>query len=97
MTKKRQFVAIILFGVLGMGLIYIGARFYKAYKSIEEVKKKLGYKTPCVKLPADLFNRGEWKGILIDADIAYTDGAHNIVPYDLDNDGKVELIANSYK
>lgn len=97
MTKKRKFVAIILFGVLGIGLIYIGARFYKAHKSVEELKKKLGYKTPCVKLPTDVFNRGEWKGILIDADIAYTDGAHNIVPCDLDNDGKVGLIANSYK
>lgn len=95
MTKKRKFVAIILIGVLRICLIYIGARFYIAYKSVEEVKKKLGYKTPCVRLPADLFNRGDWKGILIDADIAYTDGAHNIVPYDFDNDGEVELISNS--
>ena len=35
--------------------------------------------------------------MLIDAAIDYTDGAHNIEPYDIDGDGRLELIANSYR
>ena len=38
-----------------------------------------------------------WDKILIDDNHTYTDGAHNILPYDLDGDGQFELIANSYK
>lgn len=75
----------------------MGYRFHKAYKYIEVKKEKVGYKTPCKNLLTPVFRKSEWKGILIDADISFTDGAHNIIPYDLDNDGKIELIANSYR
>jgi len=34
---------------------------------------------------------------LIDGNIKYTDGAHNTVGYEIDGDGKVELVANSYR
>lgn len=34
---------------------------------------------------------------LIDGNIKYTDGAHNIVAYEIDGDGNVELVANSYR
>ena len=97
MAKKRTSVTIILIMVLGIGLVYVGYRFHKAYKDIEVAKEKLGYKTPSRSLPTPVFKRGEWKGILIDADITYTDGAHNIVPHNLDKDGNVELVANSYR
>ena len=38
-----------------------------------------------------------WTRMPIDNDYTYTDGAHNILPYDLDGDGQCELVANSYK
>lgn len=97
MAKKRKFVTIIIITIMGVGLGYIGHRFYKVHKNIEVKKKKFGYKIPCKNLLTSVFKRAKWKGILIDADISFTDGAHNIVPYDLLNDGKIELIANSYR
>lgn len=83
--------------VLGIGLVYVGYRLHRAYKNIEVGKETIGYKTPSRSLPNPVFKSEKWKGILIDADIACTDGAHNIVPYDIDDDGKVELVANSYR
>lgn len=101
MGKKTRFITKIAVPVValvvGIGLVFVCCEFYRAYKHIEMEKEKLGYKTPCKALPAPLFTRVGWKGVLIDADITYTDGAHNIVPYDLDKNGKVELIANSYR
>jgi len=97
LTKKRKTVSKIVVLVIGIGLIYIGYRIYKVYKNIEVEKQTIGYKTPTKDLPNPVFKSEKWKGILIDADISYTDGAHNIVPYDIDDDGKIELIANSYR
>lgn len=82
---------------MGIGIGYTGYRFHKVYKYIEFKKEKLGYKIPCKNVLAPVFERTEWKGILIDDDISFTDGAHNIIPYDLDKDGKIELVANSYR
>ena len=96
-AKKRKFITIIIIIIFGIVLAYVSNKFHKASKDIKMIKKELGYKSPFKGLSIPVFERGEWKGILIDADIVYTDGAHNIVPYDLDNDGKVELIANSYR
>jgi hypothetical protein len=97
MAKKRIFIPVIIIIVLAICLLYIAHGFHKAYKVVKVTKEKFGYKTPSKSLPTPVFERDEWKGILIDDDITYTDGAHNIVPYDLDNDDKVELIANSYR
>jgi len=38
-----------------------------------------------------------WTRIQIDDEYAYTNGAHNILPYDLDGDGRYELVANAYR
>ena len=83
--------------VLGIGLVYVGYRLHRAYKNIEREKEIIGYKIPTKDLPDPVFKSEKWEAILIDADISYTDGSHNVVPYDLDNDGRVELIANSYR
>jgi len=96
MIKKKIFRLVIIL-IFGIALIYIGYKFNKAYKNIENEKEDLGYKSPCKSLPPPVFTRGEWRGVLIDANINFTDGAHNIVPYDIDDDGKIELIANSYR
>lgn len=95
MNKKRIFKSIII--VLGICLIYVGYRFHKTNKRFKIEKENHGYETPANGLPTSMFTVGDWQGILIDSDIIYTDGAHNIVPCDLDNDGTVELIANSYR
>jgi len=97
MEKRRKFSTVIIIIILGIGLIYVGYRFHKIYKNIEFAKEKFGYKSAYNCLPNKVVRKGQWQRILLDADIAYTDGAHNIIPYDLDNDGKDELIANSYR
>ncbi|MHA1380858.1 MAG: FG-GAP repeat domain-containing protein [Candidatus Helarchaeota archaeon] len=95
MNKKLIFIIITI--ALLICLFYLVYRFQRAYKAIEVARKTLGYRVSCKNLPNPVFKKGKWKGILIDADITYTDGAHNIVPYDLDKDGKKELIADSYR
>lgn len=98
MSKNRTRVIIIVITILfTTGLAYIGYKFYGAYKSIQLAQKKYGYKSSCKGLASPTFTRGDWIGVLIDDNIKYTDGAHNIIPYDIDGDGKVELIANSYR
>jgi len=97
LTNKRKTISKIVILVIGIGLVYVGYRLYKAYKNIEVEKQTIGYKTPCKGLPNPVLKSEKWKGILIDNDINYTDGAHNIVPHDIDDDGKIELIANSYR
>jgi hypothetical protein len=91
--RKKLIIVI----VLVIGLAHVGYRFHKVYRDIGRAKRELGYNIPCENLPTPVFKRAKWTGVLIDADITYTDGAHNIVPYDLDNDGRVELVANSYR
>jgi len=97
MVNKKKWVASITIALLGIGFLYLVFRFYRAHRIIQREKSAIGYKSPVQNLPNPVFISEEWKLILIDSDIKYTDGAHNIVPYDLDNDGKVELIANSYR
>jgi hypothetical protein len=97
MAMGRKFIFIIIIVVILIGVVYVGYRFRKVYKGIETDRVERGYSVPCKELPPAVFKKGKWKGILIDADINFTDGAHNIVPYDLDNDGKIELVANSYR
>jgi len=94
MSKNRTRVIIIAITILfTTGLAYTGCKFYGAYKS----HKNVGYKSPYQGLASPTFTRGDWMGVLIDDNIKYTDGAHNIIPYDIDGDDKVELIANSYR
>lgn len=97
MSKNRTWVIIAITILFTTGLAYTGYKFYGAYKSIQLAQKIHGYKFSCKGLASPTFTRGNWMGVLIDDDIKYTDGAHNIVPYDIDGDGKVELIANSYR
>jgi len=97
MNNKKKLLILIIIMILCPGLIYVSFRFYRAYKAVEVAKKEFGYKTPIKNLQNKLFTNKRWEKVLIDADITYTDGAHNIIPFDLDNDGKVELIADSYR
>lgn len=97
MTWKRKSPTAIIIVVFLIGVVYVSYRVHKVYKGIELDGVERGYNVPCKKLPTPVFQKGKWKGILIDADINFTDGAHNIVPYDLNNDGKIELVANSYR
>ena len=91
MIKKSMITLVALSFVTGS--FYAGYIFY----TTKRMNVKLGYGKQCINLPTSVFKRGQWKGVLLDADITHTDGAHNMLPYDLDNDGKVELIANSYR
>jgi len=94
MSKNRAWVVIIAITILfTTGLAYTDYKLHGAYKS----QKNVGYKSSCKGLASPTFTRGDWMGVLIDDNIKYTDGAHNIIPYDIDGDGKVELIANSYR
>lgn len=98
MSKNRTWVTIIAITILfTTGLAYSGYKFYGAYESIQLAQKIHGYKSPCKGFVSPTFTRGDWMGVLIDDNIEYTDGAHNLIPYDIDEDGKVELIANSYR
>jgi len=97
MTKKSNIILLTVLVIFIAGFVYVGYRFYKTYNSIQVGKRNYGYKSTCKGLASQIFLRGDWMGLLIDSDINFTDGAHNIVPYDLDNDGKLELIANSYR
>ena len=91
-----KFMIIIITMFLSIGLVCVGYKFNKAYKA-SEMSGRYGYGIPSKNLPTPVFKKGKWVGILIDTDITYTDGAHNIVPYDLNKDGKKELITNSYR
>lgn len=98
MSKNRAWAIVIAIAILfTTGLAYTGYKFYGAYKSIQLAQTIYGYKSPSKGLVSPTFTRGKWMGVLIDDNIEYTDGAHNIIPYDIDGDGKVELIANSYR
>lgn len=81
----------------GTGMGYLGFRFHRAHDALDQYKAIFGYATPTVGLKDCVFENAAWKGMLIDCAIAYTDGAHNIEPYDLDNDGAIELVANSFR
>ncbi|MDY6933073.1 MAG: VCBS repeat-containing protein [Spirochaetota bacterium] len=95
MNKKK--ISIIISLTILILFIYSIWAYYKSYKVINNLKEKYGYNTPCENMPPSVFQKEEWEGVIIDSDVLYTDGAHNIVPYDLDNDGQLELIANSYR
>jgi len=97
MTKKRKFITLMIIMILVIGVLCVCYKFVKFYKNVEATKKKHGTGVPALNLPTPVFNRGRWKGMIVDANIKYTDGAHNLIPYDLDKDGNVELIANSYR
>ncbi len=93
--KKRA----ILLGVVlaGVGAGCLGYRIHRTRNALEQYKAAFGYATPTRGLEDCVFESAAWKGMLIDSSIAYTDGAHNIEPYDVDRDGTLELIANSYR
>jgi hypothetical protein len=76
---------------------YAGHAVHRARQTVERYEKEFGYNTPTTDLPDCILEDREWKGIVIDADITYTDGAHNIQPFDIDRDGRLELVANSYR
>jgi len=78
-------------------LLFLSLNFYNAYKNVEQEKDRLGYKTMLKNPPPDLFKRGAWLGMLIAADLTSADGAHNLLPFDVDDDGKIELVGSSYR
>jgi len=98
MSRNRGWVIIIsISALITIGVAHTGYRFWQVRASIQLTQKKYGYKSHCEGLPSPMFLRGDWMGVLIDDNIKYTDGAHNISPYDIDGDGRVELIADSFR
>jgi hypothetical protein len=83
--------------VLLAAIAYTGYRLDRARHELEWYKKTFGYRTPTVGVTGCVCQNPRWRGLLIDADIVYTDGAHNIEPFDIDGDGNLELVANSYR
>jgi len=79
------------------GLVYAGYKFDRSRRSLEQYKQAVGYRTPTEGLKDCVFESPQWKAVLVDAGIGHTDGAHNLKPYDLDGDGRLELIGNSYR
>jgi hypothetical protein len=88
---------IVLCCVALAGTGYLGYRIHRAHNALEQYKATFGYATPTVGLKNCVFESAAWKAVLIDSAIAYTDGAHNIEPYDVDSDGVLDLVANSYR
>lgn len=91
MSKKRTIamMVIVIAVVLISGSIYI--------TNWKTELTKYGHKVPTEINGTLIASSGNWTGVVIDYDIKYTDGAHNIVPYDIDGDGEMELIANSFR
>lgn len=82
---------------VGTSATYVGYRLGTALASIQGSKRLLGYATPCSDLPPPVFETEGWTGVLLDADTTHTDGAHNVVFCDIDRDGQVEVVANSFR
>ena len=72
-------------------------KIYQWHQDIEEVKRDYGYKYQLNPNQPRQLKKGPWTGIIIDSENQYTDGAHNLVPFDLDGDGKIDLISNTYR
>jgi len=83
--------------VFFVGLMYAGYRLDVARHEADLYKKEFGYRTPTVGLPNRVFQSRAWQGWLIDSAIAFTDGAHNLEPFDIDGDNDLELIADSFR
>ncbi len=83
--------------VLMVGIAYTGYRLDRARHELEWYKRTFGYRTPTVGVSGCVCQNPRWRGLLIDADIVYTDGAHNIEPFDIDGDGEWELVADAYR
>ena len=91
MSKKNKIAMIVIIIAI---ILIVGSTYTVIWK---RGITKYGYKVPHEISTTFTASSGNWTGVLIDNDIKYTDGAHNIVPYDIDGDGEVELIANSYR
>lgn len=89
---ERPFVLLLI-----VGLLYTGYRLDAARREADRYKKDFGYRTPTVGLAGCVCKRPAWQGILIDSTIAFTDGAHNLEPFDIDGDGDLELVATSFR
>ena len=82
---------------VGIGLLFAGYKVYWARCSLEQYCETFGYRTATTGLPNCVFESPAWKGYIVDSTIAFTDGAHNIAPFDIDGDGTIELVANSFR
>lgn len=76
---------------------YSGYKLVLVRRGVEQYRQAFGYQTPTTGLASCVCENPSWKGILVDSAVAYTDGAHNIRPFDIDEDGDLELVANSYR
>ncbi|MGE5293763.1 MAG: FG-GAP repeat domain-containing protein [Solirubrobacterales bacterium] len=93
--KRRAIVFSV--ALVAVATTHLGYRIHRANNALRQYKATFGYATPTVGLKDCVFENAAWKGVLVDSTIAYTDGAHNIEPYDINGDGVFELIANSYR
>jgi hypothetical protein len=74
--------------------------FSKAQANLEDIRftdyegNPLSYE---IEKPAAGGSYSYWSRVLVDNNLVYTDGAHNILPFDIDADGNLELVADSYR
>ncbi len=83
--------------LLVIGLLYAGYRLDTARHEADLYRKEYGYRTPAVGLTGCVCKNDAWQGILIDCTVSCTDGAHNLQPFDIDGDGDLEFVANSFR
>lgn len=96
--RSTQTLAVLLaLCAVGVSGILLGYALGWTNADITQSKWLRGYATPCRFLPPPVFTVEGWTGVVLDADIAYTDGAHNVVFWDLDADGRLEIVANSFR
>lgn len=96
MQRALKFIWMVC-AVLLVLTIAAGYKIYQWHQDIEEVKRDYGYKYQLIRNQPRQIKNGPWTGIIIDSENQYTDGAHNLVPFDLDGDGKIDLISNTYR
>jgi hypothetical protein len=96
MLKRLRYFWIVIFilPVLSLPAVH---KLYEWHQDIEDIKRDYGYKYQLDPNQPRKLNKGQWTGVIIDSENQFTDGAHNLVPFDLDNDGKIELVSDTYR
>ena len=96
MHRARKTLGLCIMAVV-IGILYAGYKVYTASRSLEQYCRTFGYRTPTTGLPDCVLDSPAWKGYVVDSSITYADGAHNIMPFDIDGDGTIELVANAFR
>lgn len=96
-TVTHGMALLIVFSAVGASGMFMGYTLGRTNANIRQSRSLRGYATPCPLLPPPVFDVEGWTGVVLDADTTYTDGAHNVVLHDVDGDGQLEVVANSFR